>query len=95
MQIGKIEKVVRVARSTHPEATAGEPSGGGYGIITLETGEHIFFVDSAVIDGRFHELTKGQQVLFMLEDGPLLRARLVQPIEKSKERNRPTLESFL
>jgi cold shock CspA family protein len=62
-------------------------SGEGYGIILAETGEQVFFVDSAVTGGRFLELAKGQRVLFALEEGPLTRAKSVQPVANGEKEN--------
>jgi cold shock CspA family protein len=69
--------------------------GEGYGIILAETGEQVFFVDSAVTGIRFFELAKGQRVLFALDDGPLTRAKSVQPVANGEKENAaPTSETW-
>lgn len=95
MQVGTIKKLVRTAEPSPSGTSPVEHSPGeGYGIIAAETGEHVFFVDSAVTGGRFFELVKGQRVLFVLEDGPLTRAKSVQPVTNGEKENAaPTSEA--
>lgn len=54
----------------------------GYGFLTTESGEDIFFHRSAVLDGGYDALTEGQQVSYEADPiatgkGP--RASLVSP----------------
>lgn len=51
----------------------------GFGFIRAESGEDVFFHNSAVADGGFDRLREGQQVTFETEPSPRgLRARNVQ-----------------
>lgn len=95
MQVGTIKKLVRTAKSSPSgKSSVAQAPGEGYGIIAAETGEHVFFVDSAVTGGRFLELANGQRVFFVLEDGPLTRAKSVQPARNGEEENAaPTSEA--
>ena len=82
MPLGTIKKLVRMAASTdRGRGGAVASAREGYGIISGHDGEQVFFVDSAVKDGRFDDLERGQCVRYTLEDGPLLRAAIVLPAD--------------
>jgi len=86
MPLGTIKKLVRTASVLVPQRSGADgPDGEGYGIISGATGEQVFFVDSAVRDGRFDDLERGQRVRYTLEEGPLMRAAIVQPTDTNHQ----------
>ena len=77
MAIGTIKKLVRVP-CAH-EQSHGETPTEGYGIILGEDGQEVFFLDSVVNHVAFCELKRGQEVRYVIEEGPLSRAAVVIP----------------
>ena len=86
MSMGTVKKLVLVSPNV-----AGQPNE-GYGIILANDGREVFFLHSAVADGRFEELQSGQSVGFRIEEGPLGRASLVVPHEKNAPAEPSTLD---
>ena len=90
-QRGRITKIVRVPFASF---ASGEPDSelfSGYGILRSAQGKDVFFVGTVVVNRMFESLDIGDEVGFVLEPGPLLRAARVWVQPTGQELQSPSM----
>jgi cold shock CspA family protein len=92
--IGKLVKLIHLSQQTFVKNTqlVADHNDKGYGIIEDATGGEVYF-SHEVVDSRygFDDLRMGQQLEYMLENSPYLRAATVRIVPATESTPRVSL----